>query len=222
MPLALDPALHMRQTGAYVTLHRPPFFSATLNRLLQKPPFIGDFRCFPQAAAAFPVVIIYIQIAIMMTVQRKQGMYRYDMSVQDIMTKSVISVGIEDTLATVKQIFANAGFHHLLVVEGDELIGVVSDRDLLKAMSPNIGTPLETPDDTLTLEKRVYQIMSTNLIVLADDACVGDAVRTFNNHSISCIPVVDGQQKPVGIISWRDILRILPVHKEEALGAAAR
>jgi acetoin utilization protein AcuB len=148
-------------------------------------------------------------------------MYRYDMSVQDIMTKSVISVGVQDTLATVKQIFANAGFHHLLVVEGDELIGVVSDRDLLQAMSPNIDTPLETPDDTLTLEKKVYQIMSTNLIVLTDNACVGDAVNTFNNHSISCIPVVDRQQRPVGIISWRDILRILPVHREEPTAGAA-
>jgi acetoin utilization protein AcuB len=143
------------------------------------------------------------------------------MSVQDIMTRSVISVGVEDSLATVKEIFANAGFHHLLVVEGDELIGVVSDRDLLKAMSPNIDTPLETPDDTLTLEKKVYQIMSTNLIVLTDDACVGDAVNTFNNHSISCIPVVNRQQKPVGIISWRDILRILPVHREEVAAGLA-
>jgi acetoin utilization protein AcuB len=147
--------------------------------------------------------------------------YRYDMSVQDIMTRSVVSVGVEDSLATVKEIFANAGFHHLLVVEGEELIGVVSDRDLLKAMSPNIDTPLETPDDTLTLEKRVYQIMSTNLIVLTDDACVGDAVNTFNNHSISCIPVVDRQQKPVGIISWRDILKILPVHREEVAAGLA-
>jgi acetoin utilization protein AcuB len=148
-------------------------------------------------------------------------MYRYDMSVQDIMTRSVISVGIQDTLATVREIFANAGFHHLLVVEGEELIGVVSDRDLLRAVSPNVGTPLETPEDTLTLEKRVYQIMSTDLIVLTEDACVGDAVNTFNNHVISCIPVVDLQQRPVGIISWRDILRILPVHREEIAGAAA-
>ncbi|HEY3487912.1 MAG TPA: CBS domain-containing protein [Gammaproteobacteria bacterium] len=147
-------------------------------------------------------------------------MYKYDMSVQDIMTKSVISVGVQDSLATVKQIFANAGFHHLLVVEGEELIGVVSDRDLLKAMSPNIDTPLETPDDTLTLEKKVYQIMSTDLIVLPNSACVGDAVNTFNSHSISCIPVVDHRQKPVGIISWRDILRILPVHQEAAAEAA--
>jgi acetoin utilization protein AcuB len=148
-------------------------------------------------------------------------MYRYDMSVQDIMTRSVISVGVQDTLATVREIFANAGFHHLLVVEGEELIGVVSDRDLLRAVSPNVGTPFETPEDTLTLEKRVYQIMSTDLIVLTEDACVGDAVNTFNNHVISCIPVVDRQQRPVGIISWRDILRILPVHREETAGTAA-
>lgn len=139
-------------------------------------------------------------------------MYKYDMSVQDIMSKSVISVGVEDSLATVKQIFANAGFHHLLVVEGDELIGVVSDRDLFKALSPNIDTPAETLDDTATLDKRVFQIMSTGLIVLGSDACVGDAVNTFNSHNISCIPIVDQNQRPVGIISWRDILRILPVH----------
>ena len=34
-------------------------------------------------------------------------------------------------------------------------------------------------------------------------------IKIFNKHDISCIPVVDDEHKPVGIISWRDILKTL-------------
>jgi acetoin utilization protein AcuB len=51
------------------------------------------------------------------------------MLVERIMSKPVVSVTLDDTLRTVKQIFVNAKFHHLLVVENGKLYGVISDRD---------------------------------------------------------------------------------------------
>jgi acetoin utilization protein AcuB len=112
-------------------------------------------------------------------------------------------------LSTVKEIFDNAKFHHLLVTENGKLFGVVSDRDLLKAISPNIGTMTETYKDAATLNKRVHQVMSRKPITLWPGATVRDAVEVFNKHRISCIPIVDQDFKPVGIISWRDIMKHL-------------
>lgn len=66
------------------------------------------------------------------------------MSIENIMSKRVVKVVFDDTLATVKQIFDEAKFHHLLVVEDDKLHGVVSDRDLLRAVSPFIGSTVES------------------------------------------------------------------------------
>ncbi len=129
------------------------------------------------------------------------------MNVQEIMTKRIVTVELDDSLAIVKEIFDRLKFHHLLVVEGNELVGVVSDRDLLKALSPNLGTVSATARDEATLNKRVHQIMTHKLITLFPDAAIGEAVSLFNKHGISCIPVVDRELRPLGIVSWRDILK---------------
>ena len=129
------------------------------------------------------------------------------MSVKEIMSKAIVTVEMDDRLKTVKEIFSSVRFHHLLVVESGRLVGVLSDRDLLKALSPRIGTPAETEDDSATLNKRVHQIMTRRPIVLKSDAAIHEAIDIFNKHNISCIPVVDDENKPVGILSWRDILK---------------
>ncbi|MGF6571964.1 acetoin utilization protein AcuB [Paraburkholderia sp. GAS333] len=131
------------------------------------------------------------------------------MRIEEIMTPRVVTVGFDDTLASVKGIFDAVKFHHLLVVEDGELQGVVSDRDLLRAMSPFIGSVVETQRDVGTLGKRVHQIMSRKPVTLRPDASVEEAVRLFLAHEISCIPVVDEKFRPVGIVSWRDILRTM-------------
>jgi acetoin utilization protein AcuB len=131
------------------------------------------------------------------------------MSVKNIMTETVVTVEMDDTLASVKEIFDNLKFHHLLVVESGRLVGVVSDRDLLKALSPNIGTMSETFNDLATLNKRVHQIMTRKPMTLHPEAPVGDAVRLFIDNRVSCIPIVDREFRPAGIVSWKDILKAL-------------
>ena len=131
------------------------------------------------------------------------------MSVEKIMSKSVVIVELDDSLKIVKEIFDKVRFHHLLVVESGKLFGVLSDRDLLKALSPKIGTVSETAGDEATLNKRVHQIMTRKPVSLTPNAGIYDAIKLFNKHNISCIPVVDAERKPVGIISWRDILKEL-------------
>jgi acetoin utilization protein AcuB len=83
---------------------------------------------------------------------------------------------------------------------------VVSDRDLFKALSPNIGTNIETYKDTATLNKRVHQIMSRKPKILREDATVDAAIDLFNAcHLLHPHPERD--DRLVGILSWRDILR---------------
>jgi len=129
------------------------------------------------------------------------------MNVSQIMSANPVSVGLDDSLGAVKDIFDNAKFRHLIVIEEGKLFGVLSDRDLLRAISPNIGTNNYTPKDLETLKKRVHQIVTRKPITLLPDAPVADAVAIFNSHRISCIPIVDADNIPVGIVSWRDIMK---------------
>lgn len=131
------------------------------------------------------------------------------MRMEDIMTTRVVTVGFDDTLATVKEIFDAVKFRHLLVVDEGELYGVVSDRDLFRALSPFIDSSVETARDIGTLNKRVHQIMSRKPVTLPPRAEMTEAVQVFLANQISCIPIVDEQFRPVGIVSWRDILKTL-------------
>ncbi len=88
------------------------------------------------------------------------------MSIEKIMSKTVVTVEMDDSLKVVKDIFDNTNFHHLLVVESGKLFGVISDRDLLKSLSPDIGTVAETSKDTATLNKRAHQIMTRKPVTL--------------------------------------------------------
>ncbi|WP_416308463.1 CBS domain-containing protein [Neptunicella sp. SCSIO 80796] len=129
------------------------------------------------------------------------------MKISKIMSKPVVTVGIDDRLEKVHDIFAHAHFHHLLVVAGSKLLGVVSDRDLLKAISPRVGSKTATEKDNASLNKRVHQIMTRKLVVINQDQTVMHAVKLFNANSISCLPVVNDAGEWVGIVSWRDIFR---------------
>jgi len=131
------------------------------------------------------------------------------MAVKSIMSSPVITVQLDDTLATVNDIFNNTPFHHLLVVENKKLLGVVSDRDLLKALSPNIGTAAERPKDSATLNKKVHQIMSRKPIAINQEHSVHQVIDIFEAHNISCVPVVDNYNTPVGIVSWRDLFKAI-------------
>lgn len=143
------------------------------------------------------------------------------MSIDSVMSKRIVTVVFDDTLATVKSIFDEARFHHLLVVEDGKLHGVVSDRDLLRAISPFIGSTVESARDVNTLNKRVHQIMSRKPITLEPEAEIAEAIELLLTHHVSCIPVVDKQSRPVGILSWRDILRSLAADATQSTSTAS-
>lgn len=131
------------------------------------------------------------------------------MKVSSLMSRGVVSVQLDEPLSTIKRIFEDEPFHHILVVEKGILVGIISDRDLLKALSPNIDTVAVTTKELAVLNKRAHQIMSRDLIVLKHNSTVKEAIMLFHTHGISCLPVVNSDFKAVGILTWRDIIKAL-------------
>lgn len=138
------------------------------------------------------------------------------MAIKHIMSSNLVTVELDDSLSAIKDIFDHCQFHHLLVVEHEKLCGIISDRDLLMALSPNLATAAETEKDLASLNKRAHQIMSRKPITLDPSATIFEAVDLLIAHPISCIAVVDQQGKAVGIVTWRDILqRLSENHKKK-------
>ena len=131
------------------------------------------------------------------------------MKVSKLMSSNLVTVEMDDPLSVVKHIFEQTKFHHLVVIDNHKIVGVISDRDLLKSISFNIDSLTATTKDLASLNKKAHQIMSHNPITLDQESTVKTAVKIFNDHKISCIPIVNDNKKPVGIISWRDIMQAL-------------
>ncbi len=135
------------------------------------------------------------------------------MKIASIMTRNVYTVDIDDSLKTIRDIFWFDAFHHILVEDGRRLVGVLSDRDLLRALSPFLDTLSEQERDTISLNKRAQQIMSRNLITVDVETSIEKANNLLLENNISCLPVISPQGDVEGIVTWKDILKFYSKNK---------
>ncbi len=129
------------------------------------------------------------------------------MQIKEIMVTRLVTINKNDTLARIKTIFDKLKFHHLLVVEGGKLAGIISDRDLLKIISPNVGTAAETVADRRTLTVRAYQMMSTKIVSVTPDTDVKIAIQLMLSSNVSCLPVLSAGGVVAGLATWKDFLK---------------
>jgi len=123
-----------------------------------------------------------------------------------IMTRHVVKVSMDDSVRQVREVFESVKFHHLVVVENGRVVGVISDRDLLKHLSPFVGKATERAQDLSTLNKRVHQIMSRRLVSCTPETTLGDAGTVMLDQRVECLPVLNGAGECVGVITLRDML----------------
>ena len=128
------------------------------------------------------------------------------MTVADRMTPDPITVAPDAGLVEVRALFRRHKFRHVPVVEDGRLVGVVSDRDVLAALSPFLDTPAETWRDAETLAARAGDLMTPAPRTVAPDASLADAARRMVEADVSSLLVTDGDRL-VGILTARDVLR---------------
>ncbi len=129
------------------------------------------------------------------------------MYVRDIMTTPVHTVDMDHSILTAKRLFDREHCHHVVILRRNRAFGVVSDRDILKAISPFVGNRLmERSQDVNTLKKRVHQIMSRHLVTIGPDEAIAEAARRMLSQRVSCLPVVDDSGSLLGIVTIRDFL----------------
>ena len=112
------------------------------------------------------------------------------MLIKEIMTTRVATVSMDDRLGVIKEIFEQAHCRHLLVLEEEVLVGVISDRDLLRALSPYLDTDAEMNRDTETLNPRPPQSTSRKPLTISRDYTLPAAAAIILEQHVSCLPVL--------------------------------
>ena len=129
------------------------------------------------------------------------------MLVEDVMQREVVTVAPGTTLPEAIRLSKDRGVRHLPVMEGSELVGIVSDRDLKRAMA-SPATSLERHELNYLLEKvTMEEIMTRAVITVGPMLPVEEAARLMVKEKISAVPVTE-QGRVVGIVTETDILNI--------------
>jgi acetoin utilization protein AcuB len=121
------------------------------------------------------------------------------LTVGDVMTRHVVTLSSHHSISDAVTLMAKHSFRHFLVVDTPgRLLGVVSDRDILRVLART----------TNWHNTSVSQFMSQDLITVKVDTDISLAVGKMLSKRINCLPVVDDDNNVCGIITSTDLLKV--------------
>ncbi len=116
--------------------------------------------------------------------------------VYTIMTTNLITVSPEDSLSTARETFMTNSLHHLPVLDGEKIVGIMTTYDLWK----NEIAPENYPT------AQVKEIMNTKIAKISPNDKIGTAAEVFLSNKFHALPVVDDTNKLLGIVTTFDVL----------------
>jgi CBS domain-containing protein len=114
------------------------------------------------------------------------------MRLRDIMTAGVVTIGPRDTAAAARATMRGHGIRHLVVVEDDRVVGLISERDLGRTRGNRSGTT-------------VAELMTRDVVSATPATTLRQAANLMRGRTIGCLLVVDGEDL-VGIVTTTDVL----------------
>jgi len=117
--------------------------------------------------------------------------------ISTIMTRKVVTVRPDDTLAAVRRILFTKHVHHIPVLEGRRLVGIITSFDLFKS-----GKSIEEME-----ELKVADYMTRRVATLEPTNKIGAAAEIFLENLFHGLPIVNEDKDLVGIITTHDVLK---------------
>lgn len=118
-------------------------------------------------------------------------------SVHTIMTPNVVTLSPNDTLGQAREVFMKKRIHHIPIVEGKKLVGLITSWDIFK-----LGLSAVAYQDM-----RISEVMSTHLATLEPDQHIGAVAEVLMAHLFHAVPIVNDQHELLGIVTTYDVLR---------------
>ncbi len=129
--------------------------------------------------------------------------------INKLMSKNVESVQQGQALSDVYKLICNTGIHHVPVLDGEKLTGLISFTDMMK-LSMAIDTNNEhTVGALIDSHSSIVDVMSTDLITIKDQQTVRDAAEILSEGDFHSLPVVDGKGNIAGMLTSTDLIRYL-------------
>ena len=128
------------------------------------------------------------------------------MAVKDFMTRKVVYVSPDTTVAHTADMMREQGLRRLPVIENDRLVGVVTERTMAEA-SPSKVTSLSIYEMNYLLNKtKIRDIMARDVVTVSPYASLEDAVYAMMKNQVGILPVVEAGQV-FGLITEKDVFK---------------
>ena len=126
--------------------------------------------------------------------------------VREIMMGSPVTLKPEDTLDLANDVITLGRIRHIPVVDTGQLVGLLSERDLMGAAASRIFGLRQKSKTALLKSVLIREVMKKRVITVTPETSIEDAARLMADKKIGCLPVVsDGAI--VGLMTTTDILR---------------
>ncbi|NOY27929.1 MAG: CBS domain-containing protein [Oligoflexia bacterium] len=128
------------------------------------------------------------------------------MRVRDTMTPQPITIPQQATVAEALDLMVRNEIHELPVVDGNDLVGIITERDLRALLGPGIkdGDLSNVPQQRLDVG--VDDVMSSVVHAVQLDEGLGEAARILADLRVGALPVLNATGTLVGILSVTDVL----------------
>jgi CBS domain-containing protein len=125
------------------------------------------------------------------------------------MHRPVETVSVDARLSEARRVLTRGNFHHVPVVDGRTLVGIVSAGDLLRVYHEARAAGRTDPDDHIDQHAHLRDIMSTHLVTVRDTDVVEVAIDAIGGGAIHSVLVLDESKHLVGIVTDHDLLDFL-------------
>jgi CBS domain-containing protein len=115
--------------------------------------------------------------------------------IRDVMTEDLVALPVDATVVEASREMDRRDIGDVLVVDGERLVGMLTDRDIVVRAVAQGRDPNEI---------RIGDVATTDIQTLSPDADLGEAVAIMRQAAVRRVPVVDGE-RPVGIVSIGDL-----------------
>lgn len=130
-------------------------------------------------------------------------------SITYLMTKDPVTVHHGQKLSEVRQLFLEHGIHHLPVVSGKRLIGMISATDMMRLSLSAYGGDERTMDAMLDHQFSIEQVMSKHLTTIEAKRTIREAAEQLRSGKFHAVPVVDDAGDLAGIVTTTDVIGYL-------------
>lgn len=131
--------------------------------------------------------------------------------VHKVMTKDVIAANPNNKFSQVFQFFSERNVNHMPVCENGEILGIISNKDMMRVLYKHIVVEKITDLSILDDKIKLADIMSKNSITIDANQSMYDARELFYKLPFSCLPVTFNG-KMVGILTPKDFVKMKIIH----------